>query len=73
MKTSTVSLLVLLVLAATLTGCLDGSDEGQSGTFELMVSDQPNAIEDFEHLNVTFSEARVFAEGVDNETDNESD
>ncbi|MFP4633255.1 MAG: DUF4382 domain-containing protein, partial [Halobacteriales archaeon] len=73
MKTSTVSLLVLLVLAATLTGCLDGSDEGQAGTFELMVSDQPNAIEDFEHLNVTFSEARVFAEGADNETDNESD
>ncbi len=65
MKGSTVKLLLFISLAVTLTGCIHGSDSGDSGTFELMVSDQPNAIHDFDHLNVTFSEARVFARGDD--------
>lgn len=72
MRASTVKLLVLVTLAVTLTGCIHGSDSGTSGTFELMVSDQPNAIDDFDHLNVTFSEARVFSAG-DNASDDGND
>lgn len=33
------------------------------GTFQLLVSDRPADIEDFEHLNVTLSKARVFKAG----------
>ncbi len=35
----------------------------EDGTFQLLVSDAPADIEDFEHLNVTLSKARVFRVG----------
>lgn len=37
-----------------------GGGGGGSGTFRLLISDQPAAIEDFESLDVTLSSARVF-------------
>jgi hypothetical protein len=37
-----------------------GGSSGGSGTFQLLVSDQPAAIDDFESLDITLSSARVF-------------
>ncbi|WP_311171910.1 DUF4382 domain-containing protein [Halobellus ordinarius] len=42
-----------------------GGGGGGSGTFRLLISDQPAAIEDFESLDVTLSAARVFRAGED--------
>ncbi|WP_181692953.1 DUF4382 domain-containing protein [Natronomonas sp. LN261] len=55
-----------------LAGCSDsqsGSDDGSvaSGTFRLLISDQPVAIEDFDSLDVTLSAARVFRADEDEE------
>ena len=41
-------------------GGYGGGGGGGSGTFELLVSDQPAAIGDFESLDVTLSSARIF-------------
>lgn len=39
-----------------------------SGTFRLLISDQPVAIEDFDELNVSFDRARIFrGEGTDDD------
>ncbi len=52
-----------VVVAAGCTGS-PGADQtgqtGETGMFGLLVSDQPSAIDDFQALNVTFSEARLF-------------
>ncbi len=48
-----------LVGLVALTGCT-GSGTTETGSFELLVSDQRAAIGDFDSLTVTFSEARVF-------------
>jgi hypothetical protein len=63
-------------------GCtgIDESVTGGTGTFNLMISDQPAAIGSFDSLDVTFSAARVFRATDDedltprvvNETTNES-
>ncbi|WP_302080413.1 DUF4382 domain-containing protein [Salinibaculum rarum] len=48
---------------ALLAGCSGDSDTGDgsgSGTFRLLISDQPAAIGDFDSLEVTLSSARVF-------------
>lgn len=56
-----------------LAGCIDLEDVSPSdgsttaGTFRLLISDQPNAIDDFDQLNVSFDHARVFT-GEDNGT-----
>jgi hypothetical protein len=58
----------------------DDTDSGSTaaGTFRLLISDQPVAIEDFDELNVSFDRARIFSEGAeeeeeDNETEQEED
>ncbi|MFB6118116.1 hypothetical protein [Halosegnis sp.] len=38
----------------------DGDGSGGTGSFRLLISDQPATIEDFESLDVTLSSARVF-------------
>lgn len=45
----------------------DDSAERRTGSFRLLVSDQPNAIGDFSELNVTFDHARVIR--IPDETD----
>lgn len=52
----------------------DGTDNQEAGMFRLLISDQPNAINDFAELNVTFSTARVFrAEGRGDDRDDMDD
>jgi hypothetical protein len=54
--------LIFALIAAVIavSGCTSTST-GDSGQFELLISDQPAAIEDFDYLNVEFSHANVFA------------
>lgn len=55
--------------AVFLAGCSGSSEsaDGGSGTFRLLISDQPAAIEDFDSLDVTLSAARVFPADDDEE------
>lgn len=58
------------LLAGCSGGSSDGGDDGgngASGTFRLLISDQPAAIEDFDSLDVTLSSARVFRAEADEE------
>lgn len=70
-----VMLAVVLVSVLALAGCTAGTTEttGPQGEFELLVSDAPAAIGDFDSLDVTFSEARVFRDAAGNKTDNETE
>lgn len=70
-------LAAVLVIAAA-AGCTSPTDTGDgTGSFQLLVSDQPSEIENFDSLVVTFDRARVFGpvnatdgdEGDGNETD----
>lgn len=65
------SRLGLTALAAVIvaSGCVHTGPAGSSsGNFELLVSDAPAAIDDFESLEVTFSEARMFDSNDSSET-----
>lgn len=62
MRWELVAAVGLVIIAS---GCADsttpgGADTGPTGELHLFVSDQPNAISEFDHLNVSFSTARVF-------------
>ncbi|WP_435070199.1 DUF4382 domain-containing protein [Haloplanus sp. C73] len=48
-------------------GETDDSESGALGTFQLLISDQPAAIGDFDSLDVTLSSARVFRADEDEE------
>lgn len=50
----------LLVLTVVVSGCVSNS-AGSEGSFELLISDRPAAVDDFEYLKVEFSEARIFS------------
>ena len=52
-----------------------GGTDGGAGTVAFYISDQPNAIEDFEHLNVTISQVGLQQAGGDvaDETETEAD
>lgn len=56
--TNTLAMVALVALAGCTGGILPGGDGG-SGTMNFYVSDQPGAIEDFEHLNVTVTEVEL--------------
>lgn len=58
-------ILALFAAAVAVSGCTSTST-GDSGQFELLISDRPAAIDDFDYLNVEFSHANIF-------TDNESE
>lgn len=62
MKHERTILLFAAVIAAS--GCMS-TNNASEGQFELLVSDQAAAIDDFDYLNVAFSEARIFATGND--------
>jgi hypothetical protein len=53
----------------------DGTDSGGSaaGTFRLLISDQPVAIDDFDELNVSFDRARIFPESAEDEDGDEDE
>jgi len=52
----------------------DGTDSSDTeGTFRLLISDQPAAIETFDSLTVTFSEARIFPASSTATPNNETD
>lgn len=57
------------VLLAGCSGTNGGSGGTGSGTFRLLISDQPTAIEDFDSLTVTLSTARVFRAGDDEDVE----
>lgn len=57
--------LAVLFLAVAVSGCTQSSVAPQqgSGSFELLISDQPTEIDNFDYVNVTFSEVRVYESG----------
>lgn len=61
-------------LIAGCSGETDGSgdDSTEVGSFGLLISDQPAAIDDFDSLNVSFDRARIF-QRTDAETDEDED
>lgn len=58
-------ILTLFAVVVAVSGCTS-TNTGDSGQFELLISDQPAAIDDFDYLNVEFSHANIF-------NDNESE
>lgn len=66
-------LAALLAFAVIASGCTAGPSEPseETGNFELYISDQPADISDFEYLNVTIGEARIFSENFSNESGDE--
>ncbi|QCS40920.1 DUF4382 domain-containing protein [Natrinema versiforme] len=52
---------------------VDDSSDGGMGTAAFYVSDEPNVIDDFEHLNVTITKVGFKKAGGSSETDGESD
>lgn len=61
MQTKHMVLVVLAVVAVA--GCTHSGPDAGNGSFELLISDRPAAIDDFGSLTVTFDEARVFPAG----------
>ncbi|WP_253737127.1 DUF4382 domain-containing protein [Halohasta salina] len=55
-------------------GTTDGSSDSETstGTFRLLISDQPVAIDDFDSLNVSFDRARVFRGEADEDEADDS-
>lgn len=68
-------LFVGAVLAVVLAGCTAQTGSVGSGQFELLISDAPADIDDFDSLTVTFSDARVFRAGAEevNESEDAND
>ncbi|WP_414837936.1 DUF4382 domain-containing protein [Candidatus Nanosalina sp. VS9-1] len=60
-------ILALFAALVAVSGCTSTST-GDSGQFELLISDQQAAIGDFDYLNVEFSHANVFAVNESNES-----
>ena len=56
--------IMIFAAVVAVSGCTSTSTASE-GQFELLVSDQAAAIDDFDYLNVEFSEARIFATGND--------
>lgn len=52
--------IVLLAAVIAVSGCTS-STSSDTGQFELLISDQQAAIDDFDYLNVEFSHANIFA------------
>lgn len=60
---------VCLFLAVIASGCIN-STTSSKGDFDLLVSDRPAAIDDFDSLDVTFTKARVSREESTNSSEN---
>ncbi|MFB6176891.1 MAG: DUF4382 domain-containing protein, partial [Halobaculum sp.] len=73
---ATVGVALLLVLAGCSSGVGPGTgdtgDTGETGTINFYVSDQQNAIDQFEHLNVTVTEVTLVRADGDGENESES-
>lgn len=59
--------IILFAAVVAVSGCTTTSTASE-GQFELLVSDQASVIDDFDYLNVEFSQARIFA--TENDTVN---
>lgn len=65
--------LALVVAVVIVSGCTQSPDATQqSGSFELMISDQPTEIDNFDYVNTTFSEVRVFYANTSENTTNQT-
>jgi hypothetical protein len=64
-------LAILIAFAVIASGCTAGPSTSteETGNFELYVSDRPADISDFEYLNVTIGEARIFSENFSDSND----
>jgi hypothetical protein len=75
----TAGVVALLVLLAGCGGGIPGGtdggdgDAGDGGTVNFYISDQQNAIDDFEHLNVTVTEVGLYRVNESGEGDDESE
>ncbi len=58
-------LIVLLVATLTLSGCINTRDQDTSLT-KIFISDAP--VDDFDHINITFSQVRIHRAGYDNDS-----
>jgi hypothetical protein len=58
----------LITAVIAVSGCTSTST-GDTGQFELLISDQPAAIDDFDYLNVEFSHANIFMDNESNESE----
>lgn len=56
---STLAVVALVALAGCTGGFVPGDGDGESATMNFYVSDQPGALEDFAHLNVTVTEVEL--------------
>lgn len=61
-------ILALFAAVVAVSGCTS-TNTGDSGQFELLISDQPAAIDDFDYLNVEFSHANIFTDNESNESE----
>ncbi len=61
------TILGILILAMTASGCVNNNQPDEAENFQLLVSDQPYDINDFRYLNVTLSKVRVFKETNQNQ------
>jgi len=51
----------------------DDTDDANVGTFRLLISDQPTAIDDFDSLDVSFDQARIFRGDSEDEEEEEEE
>lgn len=66
--------LAVVFAAVIVSGCAQGPDTPQQeGSFELLISDQPTAIDSFDYVNTTFSEVRVYSTNASENTTNQSE
>lgn len=67
--------LTAVFAAVIISGCTQApaSSPSQEGNFELLISDQPTAIDNFDYVNTTFSEVRVFYANNSENATNESE
>lgn len=66
--------LAVVFAAVIVSGCTqDPGTAQQEGSFELLISDQPTAIDNFDYVNTTFSEVRVYTTNASDNTTNQSE
>jgi hypothetical protein len=66
--------LAVVFAAVIVSGCTqDPGTAQQEGNFELLISDQPTAIDNFDYVNTTFSEVRVYTTNASDNTTNQSE
>lgn len=67
--------LAIIFAAVIVSGCAQNAQDStqQDGSFELLISDQPTVIDNFDYVNTTFSEVRVYSANTSENATNESE